>query len=243
MKHTKGFTIALAALLFMGAAFGQTTLGSTTLSAAVTANAQQITVASATGITASSGGIGLTYLFVDGELMIVDAVNSTTITVQRGQMGTQATSHVTSSVVWRGPPNFFSLQAPVEGAQCVRTNLRVVPIIVVPSGQSYDCLGVTTAGRYVRTSSPGIPVFGSTVASATSITPTGTLFTVSGTTAIATIVVPAGWRPGMCLDIIPSGIFATTTADNIGLVTSASVVGRVLRMCWNGTDWYPSYVS
>lgn len=245
--NMKNFTIVAALLVallsFAGPMQAQTTVTSTTLSAAVAAGATTLTVASATNITAPGNGGATTWLFVDKELYIVTAVSSTTISVRPGQQGTQTYPHVTSSVVWAGRPLSFANQDPPEGSQCTRTLLRWVPIINPKSGNTFDCLGVTTAGRVVKTNAPGDPVVGSTVASATSITPTGTQFVVSGTTAIATIVVPQGWKPGMCLEIIPSGVFATTTADNIGLISSASVVGRVLRMCWDGTDWYPSYVS
>lgn len=245
MKFKTSFAILALLALGLGLpAQAQTTVGSTTLSAALSATADSAVVASVTGITASRGGQGLTYLFIDKELLIVEAVNSTTLTVtiRRGQLGTKATSHVTSSVVWRGPPAYFANQAPPVGSQCVRTSLIAVPVIVPSTGETFDCLGVTTAGRYVRTNAPSDPVVGSTVASATSITPTGTFFVVSGTTEITTIVVPAGWKPGMCLDVNPSGTFTTATGGNIAIASTA-VVNKIQRVCWNGTAWIPSYLS
>lgn len=231
-------TGALVLALSLGILGAQTSITSTTLSTAVSSTSvNEIVVASATGFTA-----GTTAAFVDGEYMPVLGVSSTRIRVQRGGNGTRSVTHKSGARVWVAP--FAAYRAgPDPQGQCVRTALSYVPVINVNTGNTFDCLGVTTAGQYVQTNKPGIPVLGSTVASATSITPTGTYFIVSGTTAVATIAVPAGWEPGMCIQIQPSGIFATTTADNIGLITSAAVVGRILTMCWNGTDWFPSYVS
>ena len=80
-------------------------------------------------------------------------------------------------------------------------------------------------------------------ASATTIAPTAHITFISGTTSIATITVPqALLATGGQLTLIPTGIFATTTAGNIALITTA-VVGKALIMTYDaGTaKWYPSY--
>ena len=82
-----------------------------------------------------------------------------------------------------------------------------------------------------------------TIASATTIAPTAYITFISGTTSIATITVPqALLATGGQLTLIPTGIFATTTAGNIALITTA-VVGKALIMTYDaGTaNWYPSY--
>ena len=82
-----------------------------------------------------------------------------------------------------------------------------------------------------------------TIASATTIAPTAHITFISGTTSIATITVPqALLATGGQLTLIPTGIFATTTAGNIALITTA-VVGKALIMTYDaGTaKWYPSY--
>lgn len=256
-NNIRNFAIAL--VLCAVTAFGQTALTSTTLSANI--NASQITfaVASLTGIGtlgnagAPQGGIGSPstqsayMLYVDSEQMIVTQTNTSavTVTVRRGSSGTPARAHNSSAVVWIGPSRAF-LTVPFDPAgQCLRTVLPYVPYINVTTGHTFDCLGVTTAGQWFQTNSPGgnLGLVGSTVASATSITPTGIMFPVSGTTSVATIAVPAGFAPGMSLYIRPTGVFATTTAGNIGLITSATVVGRILIMTWDGSKFWPSYVS
>lgn len=251
--------IAIALVLLAALTFGQTALTSTTLSANITANQTTFVVASLTGIGttgnagAAQGGIGspgsqsASYLYVDTEQMIVTSTNTTavTVTVRRGSSGTPARAHNSSAVVWIGPSRAFQT-APFDPAgQCVRTVLPYVPYINVTTGHMFDCLGVTTAGQWFQTNTPGgnLGLIGTTVASATTITPTGLIFAVSGTTAVATITVPAGFTPGMSITILPTGIFATTTAGNIQVITSATVVSRALVMTWSGTKWYPSYIS
>ena len=84
---------------------------------------------------------------------------------------------------------------------------------------------------------------GANVASATTITPTGEIFHVTGTTAIATINVPYSAFNGS-ITIIPDGIFTWTTAGNIALAGTA-VVGKALIMTYDATTskWYPSYTA
>lgn len=231
-------------LVITGVLLGQTTVTSTTLSANIAANLNQFTVAAATGIVAPTATTPGSVLLVDKEAMRVTGLSGTRVSAVRGTNGTVAVAHRSGAVVWLGAPGVFR-EGPDPAGQCTRTTLAYVPVINVSTGNTFDCLGVTTAGQYVQTNAPGPPVFGSVVTPATSITPTGTLFaTDSGATGITTIVVPAGWAAGMCIEVVPGGTGATSSSGgNIGLTTSALVAGRVIRFCWNGTSWYPSYVS
>ena len=82
-----------------------------------------------------------------------------------------------------------------------------------------------------------------TIASATTIAPTAYITFISGTTSIATITVPQTLlRTGGQITLIPTGIFATTTAGNIALITT-TVVSKALIMTYDAvtTKWYPSY--
>ncbi len=247
---------ALVFVLATVAAFGQTALSTTTLSANINRTQPSFVLASVSGLQAcvnagaAQGGIGspaslsTCYLFVDKEAMAVTGIVGTRVTVRRGT-GTAAVAHNSSAVVTLAP-SLAIHQSPTDpSGQCQRTTLAYVPYINATTGHTFDCLGVTTAGQWFQTNGEEslTALAGSTVASATSITPTGKFFVVSGTTAVATIVVPAGATAGYQLFINPSGIFATTTAGNIGLITSATVVGRVLIMTWDGSKWWPSYVS
>lgn len=257
IKNIRNF--ALAFVLLAVSAFGQTALTSTTLSANISASQITFAVASLTGIGtlgnagAAQGGIGspatqsASSLYIDQELVIVTSTNTTavTVTVRRGSSGTAARAHNASAVVWIGPSRAFQTAPTDPAGQCLRTVLPYVPYVNLTTGHMFDCLGVTTAGQWFQTNSPGgnLGLAGSTVASASTIAPTGLIFPVSGTTSVVTITVPAGFTPGMSLYIRPTGIFATTTAGNIGLITSATVVGRILMMTWDGSKFWPSYVS
>ena len=82
---------------------------------------------------------------------------------------------------------------------------------------------------------------GISVASASSITPTGQIFHVTGTTAINTIILPSGFVSGP-LVIIPDGVFTTSTSGNIAIATTA-VVSKAITMTYDTitSKWYPSY--
>lgn len=236
--------ITALALLFVAAPLhAQTALVQTTLAAANTDPTVTVfTVASATGITAPISGQTQTYLLVDRELTAVRAVSGVAISVLRGAGQTRPVTHASGAVVTIA--SLLAVQTYLPSGSCTRTALPYVPVIVVglsggggEIGVMYDCVG----SQWMPTSAPiGPPVKGADVASATSITATGSYFRLTGTTAVATIAVPAGWAAGMCLAIEPTGIGSTTTAGNIGLATT-TVVGKVLTECWNGTKWQPSY--
>lgn len=86
------------------------TITATTLASACGAGDPTVAVTSATGITAPNftSGVGITYLFVDQEMMVALAVNGVVITVLRGQNGTPAQAHVSGSQVQIGVPSDFA---------------------------------------------------------------------------------------------------------------------------------------
>jgi len=235
----------LLAVLFTSAPlWAQTVVTSTTLSAALgNSPVATMTVASATGFVANS-----TFALIDKELVIVQAVNSTTIGITRGADGTRPAPHISGATVWVGPAVAFNKYTP--SGQCTRTLLQYVPFIVagdrdpLNNGILFDCLGLTTAGQWVRVSeSGGPPILGTTVASPAGVmTATGTVFTVSGTNAITGITLPAGWAPGVSLYVVPSGVFTWTAATNIAIAGTA-VVNKLLIFTWSGTKWVPSYIA
>lgn len=75
-----------------------------------------------------------------------------------------------------------------------------------------------------------------TVASSTTIAPTSAMVNLTGTTAIATITLPAGFTTG-CFDILPASTVATTTAGNIAAIYSL-LGGDAYRACYFGSKWY-----
>ena len=90
-------------------------LTATTLSAAITANQLVFGVASATGIiapnfTAVPAGTtvaNIIYLLCEQELMQIQGINGTTVTVQRGYNGTLAVQHGNAAPVITGYPSDF----------------------------------------------------------------------------------------------------------------------------------------
>jgi hypothetical protein len=86
---------------------------------------------------------------------------------------------------------------------------------------------------------------GADIASAGTIAPTDSTVRVTGTTLISTITVPSNCavtNTTCQITLIPTGIFTTNTAGNIGLASTA-VVGRALIMTYAHAQgkWYPSY--
>jgi hypothetical protein len=220
--------------LLASLAFGQlNTFTSTTLASAVSAGATTIRVASATNIVAASiaNQTNGSFLYVadpgtgQGELMKVTGVNGTIISVQRGVSGI-AGGHVSGAIVLVGRADWYSLYDPA-GA-CTVANTVVQPWINTANGRHWLCSSVT--GSWVPGFTNGLPPAPTaTVASAAGlITPSGPLFTISGTAAITGFNKPTGFvSGGFCA--IPSGTFTTTTANNIALGSTA-VVNR--QLCW-----------
>lgn len=129
----KNITIVSLVLVLASFAFGQTATTSTTLSAAVTdTSGRVITVASATNINApsSTDATKSTVLLVDGELMQVNAVNGTSITVMRGYAGSRASTHASGATVYvgvGGGANIFTLYT--KRGSCTASNESYLPQI------------------------------------------------------------------------------------------------------------------
>jgi hypothetical protein len=104
-----------------------------------------------------------------------------------------------------------------------------------PNGSTTSALWLSLREGYIGVTR------GANVASATTITPTGEIFHVTGTTAIVTINAPYTGFNGT-ITIIPDGIFTWTAAGNIALAGTA-VVSKALTMTYDSTTvkWYPSY--
>lgn len=108
MNRFKSLLLGLALLLGIAIqAIGQTALTTTTFSTAVSdTSGKTVVVSSATGISAPAPASApgnyptATVLWVEGEEMFVQTVNSTTLTVIRGYNHTRAATHGTSATVY-----------------------------------------------------------------------------------------------------------------------------------------------
>jgi hypothetical protein len=86
-------------------------------------------------------------------------------------------------------------------------------------------------------------VEGPALASATTITPTNYIHTVTGTVQVATITVPyAGFSGTICLIFTDNSPGATLTTGNIAIATTV-VQKKALFMTWSPSlaKWCPSY--
>jgi hypothetical protein len=134
-------TFTLAALLltvFAGLASGQTALSSTTLSADVLAGDLQITVASASGMTAYGPTGYNTMLYIDKEAMELVSIAGTQLTVRRSRAGSKLSAHNSAAVVWFGTPAQFAAADPA-GA-CAVTASLIQPRIVPRTGNAWYCM-------------------------------------------------------------------------------------------------------
>lgn len=245
----------LAALVSAGA-FAQLTTTNTKLSAAITSNTQtSVTLASGTGVAVPTAMTAGSYLYVDTEAMqVMSNFTGTTYTVKRAQLGTAARTHASGALVWvgnvagstgdtsrpfTGGPFFSGKRNSIPAGSCTASAQYTLPVIDTDSGIAYTC--ISGAWQTVNTSDTvPAPIVGNAVASASTITPTANTFHVTGTAAISTINVPAGFAPGQCITLIPDGLFTTATGGNIALATTA-VVSKALLECWDGTKFFPSY--
>lgn len=98
-------TLALVVALLLGSVqsgLAQSTITNTTLSTTITdTSTTRVVVASATGITASTASVQ-NYILIDHELMKINAISGTTLTVVRGSSGV-ATPHTSGAIVLFGP--------------------------------------------------------------------------------------------------------------------------------------------
>ncbi|HEY1800085.1 MAG TPA: hypothetical protein VGG46_04045 [Terriglobales bacterium] len=177
--------VALAVLA--PSADAQTLLTTTTLSAAISSSATtHIVVASASGITAGSTVLYIADSGSTGEAVFVNAVNGTTLTVQRGyQTLGSAAPHASGTVVFVGPAIAFSVTVQPTGS-CSRTSIGInnnyLPVIAFGLvGQPTtinDCVG----GQWVSSLSS----LNANTFTAAQVTPCSTAYTSCGTnTAIA----------------------------------------------------------
>ena len=118
-------------------------------------------------------------------------------------------------------------------------NLGVTGALTVVGNQTTTGL-VTVNGNQIISGYTDIGV-GADVASATTITPTGQIFRVTGAVAIATINLPFTSFSGQ-ITLIPTGAFTTTIAGNIALASTAVVSKALILTYLPATGkWHPSY--
>jgi hypothetical protein len=155
---TKIFALLLVLVAVAAPVFGQTATVQTTLSSAITSTQQTaVVVASATGIVASTN-TAPTFIYVAGanggagELMRVDAVSSTTLTVRRAQGGVPSL-FPSSARVYYGPSggrydpvsgnalgSGLMTNGPIRGRTCASGGNQFLPVVETGTGRVSDCI-------------------------------------------------------------------------------------------------------
>lgn len=235
-----GIAVALIALTSLSVS-AQTTVTSTTFSAAVAQGDLTVTLASATGVAAG------TQLFADQEAMLVTALSGTVATVTRGWDGTTPGAHASAATVYAGSSGNsgpFVRSNPPAGT-CVAGNELFSLRINTRTGDMWRCLNSNwaTLNDPRGATFKNFPSSGANLASAAGVVaPIAGFFHITGTAAITGFTVPPGCERGCQMTIIPDGAFTTTTATNIALA-STGVVNKALIMTYDPvtTKWYPSY--
>lgn len=241
MTRTLKALIFLLALVLPVALTGQAAVNSTTLSANVAANAPTLTVAAIGPIAAGQ------QLYMDREAMSVTSVAGTTVTVARGISGTRAAAHISGTVVYSGPANYFSQSEP--SGMCVATAEVALPRIVGGLGNIYDCKDSV----WVKYADGGFPAFSASstsIYSATvaTITPKPGLVQITAATA-ATLTLPSPTlaQNGMVMTIVSTTAVAHTITTPAGfnggaaardLCTLSGAIGDGLQITASGGIWY-----
>lgn len=168
MRKVTAATLALLLSLFVNGTplLAQSfTLNNTTLSGAITAGATSLVLASASASAGSSFGAPAAgdCLFIEGELMRITAMASTTATVQRGPAGgggQPATAHATSAVIFTADCNaFFKAEPPLGSAATCST--QPAPWINTVTANVWWCNKSTnlwTGTNFIKMTFNSVPV-------------------------------------------------------------------------------------
>ena len=247
MKIIRNTTLLFLVSAFL--AFGQANvLTQTTLAAAMTASARDITLTSSTGVSVPGIGTVGTQLFVvdsgqvEGEVMTVLALTppNTTGTYRVQRTTSKVVAHAAGAMVLLGAPNLFYKGNPT--GTCTSTSILVTPWVNTNSGLQWLCSSIT--GTWVpgfgNTSAPAQAT--TAVSSATAaMVPSGPLFHISGSSAMTSITVPVGAANGSGFCAIWDSTASTTHAGDIGKTTSGAA-GIVTCWTYSPADglYYPT---
>jgi hypothetical protein len=266
MRTLKLAVLTIAALLLPALSLGQTVLTQTTISANIGHGTTSFQLASVTGITGTGainnavggtvgGNANTTDLYIDRELMQVVTVNTTgkTVTVLRGQGGSQASAHASGAMVLAGPPGAFFNYDP-EGYCGTATNIgagsqsqppQYTPWINQRTGAQWLCSSITNTWvpgfTTAQGSSSATLTQTATVAAAAGVLlPSGPLFVISGSGAITGFTIPVGCNAtavGGCTITVIAAAGSTwtwTAAGNI-MTAGTGTAGHTFTFTWSAS--------
>jgi len=127
--------LAVGVLTFAPQAYAQTTTNTTTTTEAVDNTETNIT------LTSASGSVAGDYLYMDGEAMLVTAVDTTNndVDVQRGMLGTVARAHISGQLVYLEQPGAFVAQSIRRFGACTAADYDYLPEINPVLAEKYAC--------------------------------------------------------------------------------------------------------
>lgn len=123
--------------------YGQIAFPTTTLTAKLTVKSPPpIQVASSAGMLGiQQGQFFASIMLIGGEGICVNNVIGKSVYGNRGCQGTQTFNHSVGETVYFGPPSYYHfLQPGSVGQSCVTSEQYVLPFIVLPGVQIWDCV-------------------------------------------------------------------------------------------------------
>lgn len=196
-------------------------LNATTVSANITLSQTSFGIGSSTGVTAPNytTGSNVTYGLCENEWMLVTGITGTTVSVVRGYFGSQAQAHNSSAPIVFGLVTDFP--------------------IIVPAIASFVTANSGLQNRYQGVYAP--------VTAAGTITPTGPIFHITGTTATSVINLPTNFVEGS-ITVIADAIWtftSTTAAQGIAQAGTVTSLGSTVTFTYDAKTalWYPSRLA
>lgn len=235
-------TLAVAALV-SAPTFAQTTINSTTASAAVSTTANTVLLASVANISVND------LIFIDQEAMRVRAINGSVLTVSRAAFG-PLESHASGALVWTGPEQRFASGVPPRGV-CTIGNETYAPRILLGSGDYWYCTNSVWT-RYSPVPGNGGAVMPRAAMANASYTvlPTDYLIAITSLTGAKTITLPAAssMPPGKIIIIKDESGVLSTSASIVISASSGSIEAvssitlstpyTTLRYYAGATNWF-----
>lgn len=215
------------------------THNTTTLSANVAATDTTITVASASAATGSSfGSIAAgQFLYVDQELMLITAVSSTTLTVQRR---TRPTAHASGTTVFIGPGSAFQRVDPPAG-RCTTASFPAF-WINTDTGATFTC---GPNSLWARSTTPWLTPLNSGNGSTLTLSAAQSGMTFLFDRAAGIVYTLPKPVPGMTFDFVITVTItsnaATVQTDGASTFIQGNILGSVSGAASNGaanlTGW------
>lgn len=219
MNRIRQFLIALTAFVALcltgPVAYAQTSLNTTTTSAAVARDTDIVALTSLSNISAKD------LLVIDNEAMEVVSLNTASANVKRGVQGTRRQLHSSGAFVYSGAPRRFYLNTPV--GPCTATSELYLPHVAITTTTKDVTVTDCKNSLWVRVRESGYRVqdFGRddggtayTANGAITVQP-GVSF-INGTTLAMTLANPTLEQNGMVMYIISTNASAHTVTYTAG---------------------------